>query len=210
MFLSLCTAQRWIFVVRHDSVIALCRPALPSMTHRRGAFRPRSMRPCRKPSHAAPDSAPQTSRLTSRLVPSESTATAASTGRPVTRPALRTLSAIASRYRYTTLRSASDCVRHVSLSPRRVVTIRDTALLDSGAFLGSWRNAPRIRRVFPPDRYTPATASLTSRMRRWYRGTTVERHSSVPPSSFVSRPRGSVSSTGPVGPVSVLLFAPLR
>jgi len=67
-----------------------------------------------------------------------------------------------------------------------------------------------MRRVLPPDRFTPATASLISRIRRWYRGTTVGRNSSVPPSLFTSRPRGSVSSTGPVGPVSVLVLLPLR
>jgi hypothetical protein len=82
-------------------------------------------------------------------------------------PALRTFNAMASRYRYTTFKSASDCVFHASQSPRRVVTIRETALLDKGAFLSSGRSAPRIRRVLPPDKYTPATASLISRMRRW-------------------------------------------
>ncbi len=56
------------------------------------------------------------------------------------------------RYRYTTLRSASDCLLHASHSPRSVPTIRDTALLDSGAFFSSGRSAPRMRRVFPPDR----------------------------------------------------------
>jgi hypothetical protein len=35
MFLSLCTAQRWIFVARHASVIARCRPAFPSMMQTR-------------------------------------------------------------------------------------------------------------------------------------------------------------------------------
>jgi len=47
-----------------------------------------------------------------------------------------------------------------------VATIRETALLESGAALSSGRSAPRIRRWFPPAKYVAITVSFTSRIRR--------------------------------------------
>src|ERR1700681_4499161 len=85
----------------------------------------------------------------------------------------------------------------------------DTALLDSGAALSSGWSAPRIRRVLPPAKYVATTASFTSRIRRWYRGRIVDVHSFAPaaPNRVA---RGSVSATGPLGPVSVRSLVPLR
>jgi hypothetical protein len=100
------------------------------------------------------------------LRPSARTPSATSTGTPTTRFAIRTRSAIASRYRYASSTSVSLRACHASSSWRSVATIRETALFDSGAAFSSGDSAPRMRRVLPPERYTAAIAALTSGIRR--------------------------------------------
>src|SRR6266481_5032719 len=110
---SLCTQQRCTGVLPQTSESARRRPALPSTMQSNGTLSPRSTRSSRKPFHASFDS-PHISSATSCFCPSASTATAASTGTLVTLPALRTRSAIASRYRYATSSSASERFVHAS------------------------------------------------------------------------------------------------
>ena len=152
-------AMREMSVVRKER--AQARAKLGS-----GTLSPRSTRSSRKPFHASFDSLPHISSDTSCFCPSASTATAASTGTLVTLPALRTRSAIASRYRYATSSSANERFVHASHALLSVPTTRETALFESGAALSSGLSAPWMRRVFAPARYALATASLTSALRR--------------------------------------------
>src|SRR5207248_284051 len=125
---SLCTQQRCTGVLPQTSESARRRPALPSTMQSSGTLSPRSTRSSRKPFHASFDSLPHISSDTSCFCPSASTATAASTGTLVTLPALRTRSAIASKYRYATSSSANERFVHASRAPQRADDPRDRAL----------------------------------------------------------------------------------
>src|SRR5262245_5648673 len=86
------------------------------------------------------------------LLPIGEDATTPRTGRLTTFPTLRTRRARASRYTHTMSSGANDRVRQASSSALSVPTIRETALLESGAALSSGLRAPRSRRVLPPAR----------------------------------------------------------